>query len=84
MDYVLLFLFTFVVGGFVGGTGIGGVLLVPYLVFIIGMETQLAVADPTSPAARGTILDQAQLARQLMDVFFVLMLQFCILTYICV
>ncbi len=45
MDHVLLFLFTFVVGGFVGGTGIGGVLLVPYLVFIIGMETQLAVAS---------------------------------------
>ena len=45
MDHLLLFLFTFVVGGFVGGTGIGGVLLVPYLVFILGMEAPLAVAS---------------------------------------
>lgn len=42
---ILLFLFTLVVGGFVGGTGIGGVLLVPYLVFVLGMEAQNAVAS---------------------------------------
>ncbi len=41
----LLFAFTLVVGGFVGGTGIGGVLLVPYLVFVVGMEAQPAVAS---------------------------------------
>ena len=45
MDHVLLFLFTLVIGVFVGGTGVGGVLLVPYLVFVVGMETQLAVAS---------------------------------------
>jgi uncharacterized protein len=42
---ILLFLFTLVVGGFVGGTGIGGVLLVPYLVFVLDMEAQNAVAS---------------------------------------
>ena len=45
MDHILLFLFTFVVGCFIGGTGIGGVLLVPYLVFILGLEAPLAVAS---------------------------------------
>ena len=45
MDHVLLFLFTFVVGCFIGGTGIGYALLVPYLVFILGMEAPLAVAS---------------------------------------
>jgi len=41
----LLFVFTFFVGCFVGGTGIGGVLLVPYLVFILGMDAATAVAS---------------------------------------
>ena len=45
MDHILLFLFTFVVGCFIGGTGVGGVLLVPYLVFILGVEAPLAVAS---------------------------------------
>ena len=45
-DHILLFLFTFVVGCFIGGTGIGYALfLVPYLVFILGMEAPLAVAS---------------------------------------
>ena len=41
----LLFTFTFFVGGFVGGTGIGGVLLVPYLVFILKLDAATAVAS---------------------------------------
>ena len=39
----LLFNFTFFVGGFVGG--IGGVLLVPYLVFIFRLDAATAVAS---------------------------------------
>ena len=39
----LLFNFTFLVGGFVGG--IGGVLLVPYLVIFLGMDAATAVAS---------------------------------------
>ena len=41
----LLFTFTFCVGGFVGGTGIGGDLLVPYLVFILKLDAATAVAS---------------------------------------
>ena len=44
-NLLLLFTFTFFVGCFVGGTGIGGVLLVPYLVFILGLDAATAVAS---------------------------------------
>ena len=42
---IILGFFTLIVGGFVGATGIGGVLLVPYLTFIIGMEAHQAIAS---------------------------------------
>ncbi|MFL2541478.1 MAG: sulfite exporter TauE/SafE family protein [Candidatus Latescibacterota bacterium] len=42
---VLLFVFSFFVGSVVGGTGIGGVLLVPYLVFILRMDAATAIAS---------------------------------------
>tara|TARA_B100000676_G_C18074597_1_gene846734 strand:- start:653 stop:1414 length:762 start_codon:yes stop_codon:yes gene_type:complete len=41
----LLFTFSFFVGSVVGGTGIGGVLLVPYLVFVLGLDAQTAIAS---------------------------------------
>ena len=41
----LLFVFSFFVGSVVGGTGIGGVLLVPYLVFVLDMDAQTAIAS---------------------------------------
>ena len=41
----LLFVFSFFVGSVVGGTGIGGVLLAPYLVFVLDMDAQTAIAS---------------------------------------
>lgn len=40
-----LFLFTLLVGGFIGATGVGGVVLVPSLVYGLGMTAQTAVAS---------------------------------------
>ena len=40
-----LFAFTLIVGGFIGATGVGGVLLVPSMVFVLGMSAQMAVAS---------------------------------------
>lgn len=40
-----LFVFTLLVGAFIGATGVGGVLLVPTLVFVFGMSAQTAIAS---------------------------------------
>ena len=45
LPFVLLFLFTTGVGALIGCTGIGGVLVVPYLTFVMGMSPHEAIAS---------------------------------------
>ena len=45
ISLILLFLFSLVLGILMGGTGIGGVLIVPYLIFVTEMDTQNAIAS---------------------------------------
>jgi len=44
LSLVLLFVFTAVIGAMVGGVGIGGVLLVPYLTYVMDMDPHRAIA----------------------------------------
>ena len=45
ISLILLFLFSLVLGILMGGTGIGGVLIVPYLIFVTKMDAQNAIAS---------------------------------------
>ena len=45
ISLILLFIFSLVLGILMGGTGIGGVLIVPYLIFVTEMDTQNAIAS---------------------------------------
>ena len=45
ISLILLFIFSLVLGIPMGGTGIGGVLIVPDLIFVTKMDAQNAIAS---------------------------------------